>query len=107
MSSSASRSTASIAQKTRFGIGDVYFLAAAYGLLEVVVDDVKRCSGRAVHLVSGRRLEVEVVLKCLGMRPDATVDKARHHITSYIAYTDVLYPIVLYIVSYISLSHMV
>ena len=55
VSGSRDHGTASIAQKTRFGIGDVYFLAAAYGLMEVLVDEVKRCGERTVHLESGRR----------------------------------------------------
>ncbi|CAJ1393645.1 unnamed protein product [Effrenium voratum] len=72
----AARTTASLAQRTRFGIGDIYFLAAAYGIMEVLVDNIKRCSGRTVHLESGRRLEdVDVILKCVGMLPDATVDR--------------------------------
>lgn len=75
VSCNASRTTASIAQRTRFGIGDVYFLAAAYGLMEVVVDNIKRCSTKTVHLESGRKLTADVILKCIGMTPDVTVDK--------------------------------
>lgn len=75
VSCNASRTTASIAQRTRFGIGDVYFLAAAYGLMEVVVDNIKRCSAKTVHLESGRKLNADVILKCIGMTPDVTVDK--------------------------------
>lgn len=76
VSCNAARTNASFAQKTRFGIGDVYFLAAAYGLMEVVVDNIKRCSSRTVHLESGRKLQdVDVILKCVGMLPDSTVDK--------------------------------
>lgn len=75
----ATRTTASLAQRTRFGIGDVYFLAAAYGLMEVVVDNIKRCSGSTVHLESGKKLEdVGAILKCIGMLPDSTVDKVVH-----------------------------
>ena len=75
VSCNASRTTASVAQRTRFGIGDVYFLAAAYGLMEVVVDNIKRCSAKTVHLESGRKLNADVILKCIGMTPDVTVDK--------------------------------
>jgi hypothetical protein len=76
VSCNASRTNASVAQRTRFGIGDIYFLSAAYGLMEVVVDNIKRCSAKTVHLESGRKLEdVDVILKCVGMLPDSTVDK--------------------------------
>eukprot|EP00435_Cladocopium_sp_Y103_P074674 s206_g50.t1 len=79
VSCNASRTNASVAQRTRFGIGDVYFLAAAYGLMEVVVDNIKRCSDKTVHLESGRKLEdADVILKCVGMLPDSTVDKVVH-----------------------------
>jgi len=79
VTANAARTTASIAQKTRFGIGDVYFLACAYGILEIVVDNVKRCSEKTVHLESGRKLEdINVILKCIGMLPDATVDRVVH-----------------------------
>ena len=44
--------------------------------MEVVVDNIKRCSAKTVHLESGRKLEdVDVILKCVGMLPDSTVDK--------------------------------
>eukprot|EP00913_Durusdinium_trenchii_P025046 g23510.t1 len=47
VSCNAARTNASFAQKTRFGIGDVYFLAAAYGLMEVVVDNIKRSAPKS------------------------------------------------------------
>lgn len=64
----ASRSTCSIQQKARFGIGDVYFLAISWGKLEVIVDPqcVKRLTRRCVHLHSGRKVEVDAILKLLG-----------------------------------------
>merc|ERR1719401_1152234 len=44
--------------------------------MEVVVDSIKRCTHRTAHLESGRRLEnLDVILKCVGMLPDWTVDK--------------------------------
>jgi len=67
---------ASVNQKTRFGIGDVYFLSAAYGLMEIVVDNIKRCTHRTVHLETGRKLEdLDCILKCTGLLPDWTVDR--------------------------------
>lgn len=69
------RTTAAFQQKTRFGIGDIYFLACAYGLMEIVVDEVKRCSPGTVHMASGEKIEPDCILKCLGMLPDWTVDR--------------------------------
>lgn len=43
--------------------------------MEVVVDNIKRCSAKTVHLESGRKLNADVILKCIGMTPDVTVDK--------------------------------
>lgn len=64
----AARTTCSIQQKVRFGIGDVYFLAISWGKLEVIEDKsgVKRLSPGALHCGNGRRIEVEAVLKLLG-----------------------------------------
>eukprot|EP00442_Polarella_glacialis_P046168 CAMPEP_0115120874 /NCGR_PEP_ID=MMETSP0227-20121206/45935_1 /TAXON_ID=89957 /ORGANISM="Polarella glacialis, Strain CCMP 1383" /LENGTH=637 /DNA_ID=CAMNT_0002522595 /DNA_START=92 /DNA_END=2005 /DNA_ORIENTATION=- len=54
------RSTVTLNQKSRFGIGDVYFLAIAMGMCEVVEGDIKRLSERAVHMVSGQKIEADV-----------------------------------------------
>jgi len=64
----ASRTTCTIMQKVRFGIGDVYFLAISWGKLEVIVDPgcVKRLTPGALHCANGRRLEVGAILKLLG-----------------------------------------
>jgi len=64
----ASRTSCSIMQKARFGIGDVYFLAVSWGKLEVIEDPlgVKRLSEGALHCGNGRKLEVSAVLKLLG-----------------------------------------
>jgi len=62
----AQRTHLTITQKARFGIGDVYFLAIAMGLLEVLEDSVKRLSQGAVHLSSGEKLEAGVLFKLFG-----------------------------------------
>jgi len=62
-------------RKTRFGIGDVYFLSAAYGLMNIVVSDVKRCTEHCLHLENGEKLHCEVVLKCTGCLGDWKVDR--------------------------------
>jgi len=70
------RTHGSMHQKTRFGIGDVYFLSSAYGLLDVVVDNIKRCTFRTLHLETGRKLEeIDCILKCTGLLPDWTTDQ--------------------------------
>lgn len=71
----SSRTHATIMQKTRFGIGDVYFLAQAYGLLDIIVDEVKRCTYHTLHLEGGGKIECDVVLKCTGCLGDWKVDK--------------------------------
>ena len=65
--SNEARTNVTIKQKARFGIGDVYFLAAACGYCEHIVDDTKRVSGNTIHLNSGRKLEdVRSILKLCG-----------------------------------------
>eukprot|EP00406_Dinophysis_acuminata_P004127 CAMPEP_0179231448 /NCGR_PEP_ID=MMETSP0797-20121207/11349_1 /TAXON_ID=47934 /ORGANISM="Dinophysis acuminata, Strain DAEP01" /LENGTH=721 /DNA_ID=CAMNT_0020938537 /DNA_START=60 /DNA_END=2223 /DNA_ORIENTATION=+ len=71
----SARTHATIIQKTRFGIGDVYFLTAAYGLMEVVVSDVKRVTFHTLHLENGEKIDCDVVLKCTGCLADWKVDK--------------------------------
>jgi len=71
----AARTHLTITQKARFGIGDVYFLAIAMGVLEVIEDRVKRLSPGLLHLESGRRLDVAVVFKLLGFTGAWEVDR--------------------------------
>lgn len=71
-----SRTTVTIKQKSRFGIGDVYFLGVACGFCEHIVDDTKRVSGNTIHLVSGRRLDnVSHILKLLGFNGEFENDR--------------------------------
>ena len=71
-----SRTMVTIKQKSRFGIGDVYFLAMACGYCEHIVDDTKRVSGNTIHLVSGRRIEeISHILKLLGFNGEFENDR--------------------------------
>lgn len=70
------RKTAVISSASRFGIGDVTFLALAWGRCEYKQDVVKRMSRKTLHLSEGERLEnVTVVIKALGLLADFTADK--------------------------------
>lgn len=69
------RTNVNMRQNSRFGIGDVYFLAMYWGKCEHIVDDVKRVSDRTIHLVNGRALEdIESLLKLLGFNGNFDVD---------------------------------
>lgn len=70
------RTTCTMRQKSRFGIGDVYFLAMYYEMLDHVVDDVKRVSPNKIHLISGRTLEnIKSILKLLGFNGEFENDR--------------------------------
>jgi len=69
------RTTCTIRQKSRFGIGDIYFLACFYKKAEVVVDLIKRLKPRQILLESGDKLAADHLIKVLGFRGDFTVDK--------------------------------
>mmetsp|Transcript_15297 Transcript_15297/g.43370 ORF Transcript_15297/g.43370 Transcript_15297/m.43370 type:complete len:628 (-) Transcript_15297:60-1943(-) len=71
-----SRTNVTIKQKSRFGIGDVYFLSMYFGFCEHIVDDIKRVSRHRLHLVSGRSIEdVPVMLKLLGFNGEFENDR--------------------------------
>ncbi|CAJ1360802.1 unnamed protein product [Effrenium voratum] len=75
VTANANRTSVHINQKSRFGIGDVYFLAISMGKCEVIVDDVKRLSEDKVHLESGRELQVQTILKVFGFTGLYEVDR--------------------------------
>eukprot|EP00913_Durusdinium_trenchii_P021873 g20552.t1 len=71
------RTTCNIQQKARFGIGDVYFCAISWGKLEVIEDPdgVKRLGPHALYCGSGRKLDVQCILKLLGFVGDPSNDR--------------------------------
>lgn len=70
------RTTCTIRQKSRFGIGDVYFLAMYYEMCEHIVDDIKRVSQHRVHLMNGRTIEnLTSMLKLLGFNGEFENDR--------------------------------
>jgi len=73
--SNKDRTTCTIRQKSRFGIGDIYFLACYTKKAEVIVDSIKRLKPRQVLLEGGEKLEADCLIKVLGYRPDESVDK--------------------------------
>jgi len=76
VTSNQTRTSVTIFQKARYGIGDIYFLSRHYGKTEVVQASVKRLTHLTVHLDNGSRLEnVEALLKLLGFVPEWSVDK--------------------------------
>jgi len=73
---SKDRQNVTIMQNSRFGIGDVTFLAVAYGKLVYVQDTVERMSKHTLHLTTGAKLEdVFAVNKSLGLMGDWSFDK--------------------------------
>mmetsp|Transcript_88490 Transcript_88490/g.286558 ORF Transcript_88490/g.286558 Transcript_88490/m.286558 type:complete len:627 (+) Transcript_88490:118-1998(+) len=69
------RTICTVRQKARFGISDVFFLAAYYERLSVVVDRIKRLKPREVMLESGEQLPANHIVKVFGFRGDYSVDK--------------------------------
>mmetsp|Transcript_131393 Transcript_131393/g.293975 ORF Transcript_131393/g.293975 Transcript_131393/m.293975 type:complete len:534 (+) Transcript_131393:81-1682(+) len=69
-----SRSHAVISQATSFGVNDVYFLTQAFGVCEVIEDEVDKLSPKCIHTKKGRDIECGVILKCLGSTGDPDFD---------------------------------
>lgn len=70
------RTTVTLRQASRFGIGDVFFLARYFGKCDIVVGAIKRLMRDRIHLENGETLEAQHVIKVLGFIGDSTVDKA-------------------------------
>lgn len=68
-------SYAHIEAKTVFGVTDVYFLAGYFGLMEVVVDEIKRLSYHTASTKKGKKIECEMIVKAVGTIPDFKIDK--------------------------------
>eukprot|EP00440_Ansanella_granifera_P054980 gb/GFBE01059601.1/.p1 GENE.gb/GFBE01059601.1/~~gb/GFBE01059601.1/.p1 ORF type:complete len:632 (+),score=149.44 gb/GFBE01059601.1/:1-1896(+) len=71
----ANRTFAHVSQKTVFGVTDVYFLAGYYGLMEVVVDEIKRLTNGCANTKKGKKIKCQVILKAVGTVPDPQKDK--------------------------------
>ncbi|CAE7514413.1 unnamed protein product [Symbiodinium pilosum] len=69
------RSYAQISQRTAFGVTDVYFLAGYYGLMEVLVDEIKRLTNGCAQTKKGKKIKCQVILKAVGVTPDPQKDK--------------------------------
>jgi hypothetical protein len=70
-----SHSYAAIAQPTIFGVTDIYFLAGYFGLMDVVVDDIKRLTEHTVCTKKGTKIEADVFIKATGTAPSRKIDK--------------------------------
>mmetsp|Transcript_109510 Transcript_109510/g.194152 ORF Transcript_109510/g.194152 Transcript_109510/m.194152 type:complete len:662 (+) Transcript_109510:65-2050(+) len=73
--SNAARTNVSVQQKSRFGIGDVYFIAVYMGKCKVIEDTVKRFTEKTCHLQNGGTISCEVVLKLFGFAGAWEVDR--------------------------------
>jgi len=71
----AKRSFAHVSQKTVFGVTDVYFLAGYYGLMDVVVDEIKRLTNGCAQTKKGKKIKCDVIVKAVGTVPDFAIDK--------------------------------
>jgi len=90
----AKRSRCRIDQGTMFGVTDVYFAAGYYGLMDVVVGDVKKLTYQCMHLKTGKKVPCEVILKTVGVRGDYETDKilGLKELVGYWVNGDPLYP---------------
>mmetsp|Transcript_3741 Transcript_3741/g.11849 ORF Transcript_3741/g.11849 Transcript_3741/m.11849 type:complete len:627 (-) Transcript_3741:107-1987(-) len=69
------RITVTLRQASRFGIGDVFFLARYFGKCDVLVGTVKRLKRDGVQLETGETFDCQHIIKVLGFVGDFTVDK--------------------------------
>lgn len=71
----AARTLAQIKQYTRWGVGDVYFLALYYKRLEMITSEIKTFTPKTVKLTTGEELEIQYCVKVLGFLSDYSMDK--------------------------------
>merc|ERR1712172_425158 len=72
----AKRTTATIKQYTRWGIGDIYFLAVSTGICEPINTEIELLKGKSVKLKNGRTLEdMSFILKVTGFLSDFGIDR--------------------------------
>jgi len=69
------RINATLRQDSRFGIGDVIYLACAYGKCKILTDQVKRMKNNGIQLETGPTVECEHIIKVFGFLGDCTTDK--------------------------------
>eukprot|EP00930_Biecheleria_cincta_P097344 TRINITY_DN89067_c0_g1_i1.p1 TRINITY_DN89067_c0_g1~~TRINITY_DN89067_c0_g1_i1.p1 ORF type:complete len:677 (-),score=121.14 TRINITY_DN89067_c0_g1_i1:13-2043(-) len=71
---SQDRRVVTIKQKSRFGIGDFFFLASHYGKCETLVGNVKRLQATSVILESSTLIPADHFVKVLGFTADQKID---------------------------------
>lgn len=71
----AEKTQAVIKQYTRWGVGDIYFLARHYGRLEMITCEIKTFKAGGAKLSTGRELELDYCVKVLGFLSDFGTDK--------------------------------
>lgn len=69
------RTTVTLRQASRFGIGDIFYLARYFGKVDVVVGTVKRLMADKIQLENGDKLAADHLIKVLGYIGDKSVDK--------------------------------
>merc|ERR1711970_1389329 len=72
---SKDRTNCTVRQKSRFGIGDIYFLASYYGKSILVCDAIKRFKATEVLFEGGEKHEIKHFIKCFGYKADDAMDK--------------------------------
>lgn len=74
VSTNADKTSTILTQSTTFGVTDIYFLARHYGLCEIVDGEVEKLSKEKIHVNTGREIECNVIMKCLGSTGDPNFD---------------------------------
>merc|ERR1712232_584902 len=69
------RTKVTIKQYTRWGVGDIYFLATYYGRCQMITGEVKTFVPMGCELKSGQKLDIGYCVKVLGFLSDFGIDK--------------------------------